>query len=85
MGIKRRAGVGDGVPAASTVFADQMYQSARSMQLRGSLGIARQAYRDFLRAYPSHPLAPSAILYIGDTFAAESPDSAAHYYEQVVF
>jgi len=73
-----------GVPAPPTVSADQMYQSARSMQLRGSMGTARQAYRDFLRAYPGHALAPNATLYIGDTFAGESPDSAAYYYEQVV-
>jgi TolA-binding protein len=70
-------------PAAPTVSADQMYQSARSMQLRGSLSTARQAYRDFLRAYPSHALAPNAMLYIGDTFA-ETPDSAAYYFDQVM-
>jgi tol-pal system protein YbgF len=60
-----------------------MYQSARSMQLRGSLSTARQAYRDFLRAYPTHALAPNATLYIGDTFA-ETPDSAAYYFDQVM-
>jgi TolA-binding protein len=75
--------VGGAAPAAPTVSADQMYQSARSMQLRGSLSTARQAYRDFLRAYPSHALAPNAMLYIGDTFA-ETPDSAAFYFDQVM-
>jgi TolA-binding protein len=77
------AGGAGAAPAAPTVSADQMYQSARSMQLRGSLSTARQAYRDFLRAYPSHALAPNAMLYIGDTFA-ETPDSAAYYYDQVM-
>jgi len=70
--------------AAPTASADQMYQSARSMQLRGSLSTARQAYRDFLRVYPGHALAPNAWLYIGDTFATEAPDSAAAYYDQVI-
>jgi TolA-binding protein len=71
-------------PAPPTASADQMYQSARQMQLRGSLSTARQAYRDFLRAYPGHALVPNAVLYIGDTFATEAPDSAAAYYDQVI-
>ncbi len=74
-----RAGAG-----APTATADQMYQSARALQLRSSFATARRAYHDFLRAYPAHALVPSALLNIGQTFDPETPDSAAHYYEQVV-
>ncbi|MGH7560017.1 MAG: tetratricopeptide repeat protein [Gemmatimonadales bacterium] len=69
---------------APTATADQMYQSARQLQLRGSLITARRGFHEFVRTYPEHQLVPNALVYIGDTFAGELPDSAVHYYGQVV-
>jgi TolA-binding protein len=36
-----------------------------------------------LRAYPGSARAPDALYFIGQSFAAENPDSAAQYYAQV--
>jgi TolA-binding protein len=37
-----------------------------------------------LRVYPNSERAPDALYFIGQSFAAENPDSAAAYYDQVV-
>jgi TolA-binding protein len=37
-----------------------------------------------LRAYPTSERAGDALYFIGQSFAAENPDSSAVYYEQVV-
>jgi TolA-binding protein len=63
--------------------ADQIYQSARSQQVRGALGTARMGYQELIKSYPTHPLVPDALFYIGESFGTESPDSAIAYYAQV--
>src|SRR5438552_90724 len=62
----------------------QMYDLSLQQYRRGSLGTARLGFREFLRVYPGDERAADAVFYIGETFAAESPDSAAAVYEQVV-
>ena len=37
-----------------------------------------------LRLYPNAPRVPDATYFIGESFAAESPDSAAVYYRRVL-
>jgi len=74
---------GGGLPPAPTPSADEMFQAARAMHLRGSLGTARAAFRDFLRAWPTSEQVPFALLSLGETFAVENPDSAAHYFREV--
>ena len=41
-------------------------------------------FRELLRQYPKHERVPDATYFLGETFAAESPDSAAAYYQKVV-
>ena len=74
-----------GVPgdAAAMPSADQMFQGALGQLRRGSLGTARIAFREFLRTYPTDPQVPAALLFLGETFAGEAPDSAAFYYQEV--
>ena len=74
---------GDSLPPALTPSADQMFQTARAMLLRGSVGTARVAFRDFLRAWPTDDQVPFALLSLGETFAVENPDSAAYYFREV--
>ena len=50
----------------------------------GSTGTARLGLRELLRTYPTSSRAPDALYFIGQSFAAENPDSAAEYYSQVV-
>ena len=63
---------------------EQMYDLAYQ-QYRGSrYGTARQAFREFLRMFPTHERAPDALYFIGESFAGENADSAAAVYQQVV-
>ena len=71
----------EGGAAAS---ADQMYEASLAHLRRGSLSTARLGLREMLRQYPTSERAPDALYFIGQSFAAENPDSAAAYYRQVV-
>ena len=71
-------------PAPSSTSADQMYEASLAQLRRGSTSTARQGLREMLRTYPTSERAGDALYFIGQSFAAENPDSAAVYYEQVV-
>ena len=68
----------------SSASADQMYEASLAQLRRGSTGTARLGLREMLRTYPTSSRAPDALYFIGQSFAAENPDSAAVYYTQVV-
>jgi len=87
VGIPRPAGAdsgarAEGAPGVPT--ADQIYKGARDQHGRNALGTARMAYQELLKNYPTDARVPDALFYIGETFAAELPDSAVAYYSQVV-
>ena len=63
---------------------DQMYEVSAQQFRRGSLATARLGFREFLRVFPTHERAPDALFFVGETFARESPDSAAAVYDAVV-
>ena len=69
---------------SATASDDQMYESSLAQLRRGSSSTARQGFREMLRTYPTSERAGDALYFIGQSFAAESPDSAAVYYDQVV-
>jgi len=69
---------------SSSASADQMYEASLAQLRRGSTSTARQGLREMLRTYPTSQRAGDALYFIGQSFAAESPDSAAFYYDQVV-
>ena len=64
--------------------ADQMYEASLAQLRRGSTATARLGFRELLRAHPTSPRVPDALYFIGQSLAAESPDSALAYYGQVV-
>jgi tol-pal system protein YbgF len=68
-------------PAAT---ADEMYEASVAQLRRGSTATARTGFRQLLQAYPTSARVPDAVYFLGQSFAAESPDSAAGYYKQVV-
>lgn len=70
--------------APSGASADQMYEASLAQLRRGSTSTARQGLREMLRAYPTSERAGDALYFIGQSFAAENPDSASAYYDQVV-
>lgn len=69
---------------SSTASDDQMYEASLAQLRRGSSATARQGLREMLRTYPTSARAGDALYFIGQSFAAENPDSAAVYYDQVV-
>jgi tol-pal system protein YbgF len=71
-----------GTSAAAS--ADQMYEASLAQLRRGSTSTARLGLREMLRVYPNSERAGDALYFIGQSFAAENPDSAAAYYDQVV-
>jgi tol-pal system protein YbgF len=71
-------------PAQSSASADQMYEASLAQLRRGSTSTARQGLREMLRTHPTSERAGDALYFIGQSFAAENPDSAAVYYDQVV-
>jgi tol-pal system protein YbgF len=75
---------GPGAPPPGTPSAEQMYAASLQQLRRGSPGTARLGFRELLRLYPAHARVPDATYFLGETFAAESPDSAAVYYGKVV-
>jgi tol-pal system protein YbgF len=72
---------GGGAPSAS---ADQMYEASVAQLRRGSTATARIGLRQLLQSYPTSERVPDALYFLGQSFAAESPDSAAAYYRQVL-
>ena len=68
----------------ATASAEQMYEASLAQLRRGSTSTARQGLREMLRAHPTSERAGDALYFIGQSFAAENPDSSAAYYERVV-
>ncbi|MEO8138828.1 MAG: tetratricopeptide repeat protein [Gemmatimonadota bacterium] len=71
-------------PTSASPSAEQIYSASLQQLRRGSAGTARMGFRELLRLYPTHARAGDATYFIGETFAAESPDSATIYYGKVV-
>jgi tol-pal system protein YbgF len=64
--------------------AEQLYSASLQQLRRGSPSTARMGFRELLRLYPGHARIPDATYFVGETFAAEAPDSAVLYYARVV-
>jgi tol-pal system protein YbgF len=65
------------VTAPATPGPNQLFQLALDQLRRGSTGAARLAFQDLLRQYPSSDVAPDAVYYIGESYAAEGNVQAA--------
>lgn len=76
-------GAPDAPAGAGNPTAVQMYEASLQQLRRGSNATARAGFRQFLQQYPTAAEAPDALYFIGESFATESPDSAAAYYTQV--
>ena len=55
----------------------QLFQSSLDQFRRGSTTVARSGFEDLLRLYPTYEDAPEAMVYVGDTYAAERNQAAA--------
>lgn len=73
-----------GGPATPTASPDQMYEASVAQLRRGSTATARVGLRQLLQAYPRSERVPDALYFLGQSYAAENPDSAAAYYRQVL-
>ena len=73
------AGGGGGAPGPA-----QLFQLAFDQMQRGSFGVARQGFQELLGKYPTFEAAPTAQLYIGQSFAEEKNGAAADSVYQLV-
>jgi len=71
-------------PAPPAASADEMYEASVAQLRRGSTATARTGFRQLLQTYPNSERVPDAVYFLGQSFAAENPDSAGFYYKQVV-
>ena len=62
----------------------QMWDVAMQKFRAGRYATARLALRELLRVFPTDEHASDALFYVGETFAQDTPDSAAAVYGQVV-
>jgi len=62
----------------------QMWDVAMQQFRAGRYSTARLALRELLRVFPTDEHAADALFYVGETFAQDTPDSAAAVYGQVV-
>lgn len=72
------------VEAPGAASAEQMYQASLQELRRGSTSTARMGFRQLLQSYPDGPRAADALYFIGESFSADSPDSAVVYYQNVI-
>jgi tol-pal system protein YbgF len=62
----------------------QLFQIAFDQMQRGSFGVARAGFKELLEKYPKFEEAPSAQLYVGQSFAEEKNTVAADSVYQLV-
>jgi len=70
--------------APSGPSAQQMYDASLQQLRKGSASTARAGLQDMVRAHPESELVPDALYFIGQSYAATTPDSASAYYRKVV-
>lgn len=68
---------GDSVRAPAAPGPGQLFQSSLDQLRRGSIGVARTGFEELLRSHPNSQDAPEAMVYIGETYAAERNQVAA--------
>jgi tol-pal system protein YbgF len=71
-------------PAAGGPGPAQLFQIAFDQMQRGSFGVARSGFQELVDKYPRFEEAPSAQLYIGQSFAEEKNVAAADSVYQLV-
>ncbi len=76
-------GTTEAAPSTSPT-ADQIYQASLAQLRKGSVNTARTGFKELLRLYPTSPRAADALYFVGESYAAERPDTAQAYYQQVV-
>jgi tol-pal system protein YbgF len=64
-------------PAPAGPGPAQLFQSSLDQLRRGSTSVARSGFEELLRSYPTSEDAPEAMVYIGETYAAERNQAAA--------
>ena len=69
--------------APAPASAEQIYEASLQQLRQGSTATARMGLTELLQTYPDHARVPDALYFVGESFASDSPDSAAAYYRQV--
>ncbi len=72
-----------GAPAPAGDSPDEVFRIGVEQLRRGSPVTARQAFTALLTQFPNHDRAPDAQFFLGESWEAQDPDSAAAAYELV--
>jgi tol-pal system protein YbgF len=65
--------------------ADELFASSEGALQRGSMSTAKAGFQEFVEAFPQHPLAPEARLYLGAILNEEgSPQEALAEYSRIL-
>ena len=78
------AGGAPAAPGASTTGPRQLHQAAMEQFNGGRVGAARAGFESFLTQFPTHELAPSAQLFVGQTYEFENKLASADSVYQLV-
>lgn len=76
-GVPPTGGAPAPAPGAGTPGPNQLFEIGRDQIQRGSPAAGRRALTDLLQLYPDHDLAPDALFYVAETYAAERNEAAA--------
>ncbi len=70
--------------AGGAIGSQELYDLSLEQLRRGSPATARAGFQKFLEDFPGHPLSADARFFLGESWEATDPDSAARAYERVV-
>lgn len=75
-----------GVPAMPPISADTLYQNGLRDFTGGNYDLAHQEFSDYLKNFPTNPLAGNAQFYLGEiAYAQEDYQNAVTQYDMVLY
>lgn len=80
------AGGSSGVPSMAPISADTLYQNGLRDFTSGNYDLSKQEFSDYLKNFPTNPLAGNAQFYLGEiSYAQENYADAVTQYDMVLY
>jgi tol-pal system protein YbgF len=83
-GAPAGAAPSDTAPVSEVPGANELFELGLQQLRRGSPQAGRMAFTELLARYPQHERVPDALYFVGESWGAAEPDSAAAAYQRVV-
>jgi tol-pal system protein YbgF len=79
-------GGNSGVPAVAPISGDTLYQNGLRDFTGGKYDLAKQEFSDYLKSFPTNPLAGNAQFYLGEiAYVQENYQDAVTQYDMVLY